>query len=260
MRKIIALNITVLLAQKISWVILRYTACGSFLPNLQNLGAKVSTKIISGQLWRLVTAAFLHVNWRHLMFNSYALYALGSAAEILYGGAAFLSIYISGAIGGNLASLLASTTSSRPSVGSSGAVFALIAAMCVHLERNRRPIGPVARENLRLIALATALNLAGGWLMPSVDGWAHFGGCLFGFLMGIRLVPRVILHRSAESGVVTYVEVRRKQRRSALMAALVAAAVAAIIAMVAGLHVGTWQGVVIMRTASRLLLPEVDVI
>lgn len=249
-----------LLAQKISWILLRYTAYGSLLPNLQKLGAKVSTKIVSGQLWRLLTAAFLHVNWRHLMFNSYALYALGSAAEILYGGAAFLSIYISGAIGGNLASLLASITSSRPSVGSSGAVFALITAMCVHLERNRRPIGPVARENLRLIAIATALNLAGGWLMPSVDGWAHFGGCLFGFFMGIRLVPRVILHRSAESGVVTYVEVRRKRRRSAITAVLVAAAVAALIAMGAGLHLGTWQGAVIIQKTCRSLPSDIEVV
>lgn len=258
MRKIIAINVTVLLVQKISWLLIRFTSYGPLLPNLQMLGAKVSTKIISGQLWRLLTAAFLHVNWRHLMFNSYALYALGSAAEILYGSAAFLSIYLSGAIGGNLASLLASTTSSRPSVGSSGAVFGLIAAMCVHLERNRRPIGPAARENLRLIALATGLNLAGGWLMPSVDGWAHFGGCLFGFFMGVQMVPQVILHRSAESGVVTYVEVRRRGRRPAIVAALITAAIAVLIAMGVGFYVGAWRATIVLQTIPELLSPGLN--
>lgn len=195
------------------------------------MGAKVSTKIVSGQCWRLVTAAFLHVNLRHLLLNSYALYALGSATEIVYGGAPFLSIYMSGAIGGNLASLLASASSARPSVGSSGAVFSLIASMCVHLERNRRPIGPAARENLKLVALATALNLAGGWLMPSVDGWAHFGGCIAGVLMGMRLVPHVVLHRSSETGTITFVEVRRRGRLAAVLAMLVAAGFAALIVL-----------------------------
>lgn len=228
----------VLLFQKLFYLLLRFTPHGALLPNLQTLGAKVSTKILTGQLWRLLTAAFLHVNMRHLLFNSYALYALGSAAEILYGGAAFVSIYVAGAVGGNLASLLASSTSARPSVGSSGAVFSLIAAMCVHLERNRRPIGPAARENLRLVALATALNLAGGWLMPSVDGWAHFGGCLFGILMGVRLVPLVVLHHSGETGVVTFVEVRRRGTRAATVAAVVAVTAAVIVALLLGVAAG----------------------
>lgn len=228
--QIITLNIAVLLLQKLSVLLYYIAPHSSPLPNLQTLGAKVSTKIITGQWWRLLTAAFLHVNLRHLIFNAYALYALGSATEIVYGGASFLSIYVTGAIGGNLASLLASATSARPSVGSSGAVFSLIASMCVHLERNRKPIGPAARENLKLVALATALNLAGGWLMPSVDGWAHFGGCVFGVLMGLRLVPRVILHRSPDTGVVTFVEVRRRGRLTAAVAALAGVGLACLIA------------------------------
>lgn len=256
--KLIGLNVSVLLFQNISQLMLRFMPNLLTPVNLQLVGAKVSTKILEGQVWRLVTAAFLHVSWRHLLFNSYALYALGSAAEILYGGAAFLSLYMSGAIGGNLASLLASTTSSRPSVGSSGAVFSLIAAMCVHLERNRGPIGPAARENLRLVALATALNLAGGWLMPSVDGWAHFGGCLFGVLMGIRLVPQVILHRSSESGIVTYVEVRRRGRRAALIAVLFAATVAVLVTIGLGFRAGSRHSVMFMQMICRLLAPEME--
>lgn len=169
-----------------------------------------------------MTPAVLHVNLRHLFFNSYALFALGSATEILYGSAAFIAIYIAGAIGGNVASVLANVQSSRPSVGSSGAVFALIAAMCVHLDRNRGPIGPVAQEKLRLVVLATLFNLAGGWLMPSVDGWAHFGGVVYGMILAAILAPRVVLHRSEHSGEVTYVEVRRQGTRTAVLAIIMA--------------------------------------
>lgn len=110
--------------------------------------------------------------------------------------------------------------------------------MCVHLERNRKPIGPAARENLKLVALATALNLAGGWLMPSVDGWAHFGGCVFGVLMGARLVPLVVLHRSGATGVVTFVEVRRRGAKAAAVAAVVAVVLAVSVAVLVGIAAG----------------------
>lgn len=178
------------------------------VPSLLSLGAKVSTKVVSGELWRLVTAAFLHVDVGHLLLNSYALFALGSATEILFGSAAFMAIYMGGAVGGNVFSVVASISSSRPSVGSSGGVFALIAAMCVHLERNRAAIGPIARNNLKVALMATVINLIGGWIMPSVDGWAHFGGFMYGVVMATCLVPTVVLHRGHD-GRIRFVEVRR---------------------------------------------------
>lgn len=219
-----------LLVQKIGLLLHVLLPALPYVPNLQALGAKVSTKIVSGQLWRLLTPAFLHVNLRHLLLNTYALYALGSATEILYGSSAFASIYLSGALGGNVASFCANASSTRPSVGSSGAVFALIAAMCVHLDRNRGPIGPLASENLRLVATATLLNLAGGWLMPSVDGWAHFGGCLFGVVTAIKLAPQVVLHRSSHTGRLTFVEVRRQGKRASVFTALAALGLSVAIA------------------------------
>lgn len=230
-KQLIAANMCVVVVQKVMVVMQHFFPRLLQIPSLQSVGAKVSTKIVSGQFWRLITAAFLHVNVRHLLFNMYALYALGSATEILYGSAAFFSIYVGGAIGGNVASLCASAYSPRPSVGSSGAVFALIASMCVHLDRNRAPIGPVARENLRLVGTATLLNLAGGWLMPSVDGWAHFGGCVYGIIMAMWLAPKVVLHRSAETGRLTFVEVRRSGRKASAVVLTAAVAVSIMVAM-----------------------------
>lgn len=207
--QIIVINISVVVCQKMC---MYWTGQGVtsmvVSPSLQTLGAKVSTKILSGELWRLVTAAFLHVNVGHLLLNSYALCALGRATEILFGSPAFMGIYMGGAIGGNMFSVCASIQSARPSVGSSGGVFALIAAMCVHLERNRHAIGPIARGNLRAVVTATIVNLVGGWFMPSVDGWAHFGGCVYGAVMASFLAPKMVLHR-AQDGRVSFVEVRR---------------------------------------------------
>lgn len=204
-----AVNMSLVIFQKAHIFLLR-TKWASFVstPSLLTLGAKVSTKVVSGELWRLVTAAFLHVDIGHLLLNGYALFALGSATEILFGSPAFMAIYMGGAVGGNVFSVLASIQSSRPSVGSSGGVFALIAAMCVHLERNRTAIGPVARSNLKAALMATFVNLVGGWVMPSVDGWAHFGGFMYGVFMATCLVPTVVLHRGHDKRI-RFVEVRR---------------------------------------------------
>lgn len=229
------INVSILVLQRV-YILFGRGHTASVIPNLQLLGAKISTKVVAGELWRLVTAAFLHVNVGHLLMNSYALYALGSATEILFGSAAFVALYFGGALGGNVASVCASIRSSRPSVGSSGGVFALIAAMCVHLERNRTAIGPMARGNLRAVVMATGVNLAGGWIMPSVDGWAHFGGCLFGVAMAMVVAPTVVLHR-AQDGRLSFVEVRRIGTWACWVVWVVVVTIS--IAVVVGLRVAT---------------------
>lgn len=211
------------------------TALMTGVASMQAWGAKVSTKILSGELWRLVTAAFLHVNVGHLALNCYALYALGSATEIVFGSGAFIALYLGGAVGGNMASVVASPASVRPSIGSSGGVYALLGAMCVHLERNRGAIGRnLARGNLRAVLTAMSVNLVGGWLMPSVDGWAHFGGWVYGAAMAVWLVPTVVIHRG-QDGKVTFVEVRRARAWACWMAFVVAFVVA--VAVVAAVRV-----------------------
>lgn len=207
----IAINVSILLVQRL-FEMIAHLWPNVLLPDILRAWAKMSVAIIGhGQMYRLVTAALLHVNVRHAIFNCYAIYALGSAAEILYGAWGFMAIYLMGAVYGNVLSVLIRPTSLRLSVGSSGAIFGLIAAMCVHLEHNREAIGGMARGNLRMVGTAMILNLLGGWVMPLVDGWAHLGGVLAGLVVGGWLVPRMIVHRGAR-GHVTYVEVRRKGR------------------------------------------------
>lgn len=201
---------------------------GIALPSLLQLGSKVSARVLAGEHWRLLTAAFLHVNSAHLALNSYALFALGSATEILFGRAAFMTIYMLGALGGNTCSTIFAPRSPRPSIGSSSGVFALVSAMCIHLYKNRGPIGPLAQQNLRLVATATALNLLAGWLSPRTDGHSHFGGLLAGLLAAAALVPRIVIHWS-EMRRVTFVEVRRAGVTRAAAAFVVGCAAAVVV-------------------------------
>src|SRR5437016_8677676 len=63
-------------------------------------------RILSGkEYYRLVTSAFLHANWRHLLLNMLSLYLFGSNIELFVGTGRFLLIYFGAIIGGSLLSL-----------------------------------------------------------------------------------------------------------------------------------------------------------
>src|SRR3989442_4929370 len=62
--------------------------------------------ILAGKEYhRLVTSAFLHADWGHLLFNMLSLYLFGRAVEFALGPGHFLLIYFGAIVGGNLLSL-----------------------------------------------------------------------------------------------------------------------------------------------------------
>ena len=67
---------------------------------LNEFGDKNTPLILKGQIWRLVTAIFLHANLIHIFFNMFAFVQLGLLVEIYYGWERYLFFYIfSGIIG-----------------------------------------------------------------------------------------------------------------------------------------------------------------
>ena len=57
------------------------------------MGAKVDSYIWSGEIYRLVTAMFLHGGLIHIFFNMYALYSLGYIIEDVFGKKHSIIIY-----------------------------------------------------------------------------------------------------------------------------------------------------------------------
>src|SRR5947207_12086470 len=86
--------------------------------------------VFSGQIWRLLTYAFLHdpYSWQHIVFNMLFLWWFGSDVETIYGTKEFLAFYLVSALLGGLAFLGWSFAQHQVALclGASGAVTAVM--------------------------------------------------------------------------------------------------------------------------------------
>lgn len=144
---------------------------------LVNMGAKVNELINHGQVWRLLTCAFLHGGLLHIAFNMYALKIIGSDVEYAYGRKKYIIIYILSALGGSIFSYTLNEYSI--SVGASGAVFGLLGAMLVYAYKNRGKIGKGYMNNIVQVII---VNIVIGVTMSNIDNFGHLGGLVFGII------------------------------------------------------------------------------
>ena len=130
---------------------------------------------------------FIHIGVFHLLFNLYALYALGPLVEGYYGHVRFLAIYLIAGLFGSLASYAFSPV---PSAGASGAIFGLAGAIIVYFVRYRENFGARGRAILQNMLLIIGINLVFGFTMSGIDNWGHIGGLVGGAVVAFGLVPR----------------------------------------------------------------------
>ncbi|MEZ4662997.1 MAG: rhomboid family intramembrane serine protease [Caldilineaceae bacterium] len=154
---------------------------------LQVFGMKINALIANGQEWRLFTAMFLHIGAFHLLFNLYALYALGPMVEGYFGHWRFAAIYILGGLGGSVASY---AFSANPSAGASGAIFGLAGATTVYFLKYRENFGQRGRAILQNMIVVIAVNLIFGLSTRGIDNWGHIGGLIGGAIVAWGLLPR----------------------------------------------------------------------
>ncbi len=139
-------------------------------------GANYAPLVKSGEIWRILTSAFLHAGIFHLIINMYALHILGSQVENFVGKWNFLSIYLISAISGSLMSIL---FSDFVSVGASGAIFGLSGALLYFGYHYRLYLNDVLKTQILPIIL---INLIIGFMIPAIDISAHIGGLIGGYL------------------------------------------------------------------------------
>ncbi len=164
---------------------------GTDLPALY--GMKINELIVEGQFWRLITPVFLHGSILHIAFNMYALLIFGPGLERFYGHWRYLALYFVSGFAGNVFSFL---FSSAPSLGSSTAIFGLLAAEGVFLYQNRKLFGKGAQRALINLVTIALVNLFIG-LSPGIDNWGHIGGLVGGALFAWFAGPLLTVEQSA---------------------------------------------------------------
>jgi len=127
-----------------------------------------------GWWWTLLTAIYLHGGILHIFFNVMWIRQLGPPVGEIYGPArGFVIFTVSGALGFLLSNLLGAV----PSIGASGSIFGLLAALIVY---GRRTGAQMMTQQLLTWAL---ILFAFGFFMRGINNWAHLGGFVGGWVM-----------------------------------------------------------------------------
>ena len=148
---------------------------------LYHFGANYKPAVVSGEIYRLITCAFLHGSFYHLLFNIYALYIIGNQLESYLGKFKFLAVYLISAISGSLMSCIFCKSLS---VGASGAIFGLLGSLLYFGYHYRLYLSSVIKT--QIIPLIV-LNLIMGFIFPSIDNACHIGGLIGGYLSTMAL-------------------------------------------------------------------------
>jgi membrane associated rhomboid family serine protease len=138
-----------------------------------------SPAVADGQIYRLLTSAFLHYGAMHLLLNMWALYVVGPALEGLLGRARFVALYLLSALGGSVAVYLLAPLDTA-TAGASGAIFGLFGATLVVGRRLRMDVG--------WVVAVIGINLVFTFTIPRISWQGHVGGLIAGLLVACAYV------------------------------------------------------------------------
>ena len=148
------------------------------------------------EYYRLVTSAFLHSGWNHLLWNMVALYLFGRTLEWSLGARDLLLIYFGSVIGGGLLALYVHRHHDYLAYGASGGVSGIIFAYLL--------LFPGAGIQLYFAVPIPGWVYAIGFMVGSfvamkrakdnIGHDAHLGGAIVGLLVAAALHPKAALY------------------------------------------------------------------
>jgi len=131
-----------------------------------------------GWWWTVFTAIYLHGGLLHILFNVLWIRDLAPEVSRVYGPArGFVIFSLAGAAGFVLSNLM----STAPTVGASGSIFGLLAALIVYGRRTGETHVTARYWQFALMMFAF------GFFMSSVNNWAHAGGFAGGWIVATVL-------------------------------------------------------------------------
>ncbi len=174
-KKIVVTKIIMLIC--IIMYIISLFISNNFSEALIILGANQKNLVLKGEIYRLITCAFLHGSLIHLLVNMYSLWIIGSQVETYVGKIKFLIIYLLSAIMGSTFSLI--FIGNSISIGASGAIFGLMGCLLYFGYHYRLYLSSALTNQIIPIIV---LNLVFGFMMTGIDNAAHIGGLIGGYL------------------------------------------------------------------------------
>lgn len=147
-----------------------------------------------------LTAAFLHANILHVVFNLMMLVFCGRPTEAVVGPVGFGLLYLVGAYAAAAAHYLIDPTSLVPMIGASGAISAVLGAYAILFGRNK-----VKVASPKLAMWINALWLLAAWVILNAIVFFTFAGLggaqiavgahIGGFIVGLALANPLLLLR-----------------------------------------------------------------
>eukprot|EP00475_Leptophrys_vorax_P032083 TRINITY_DN4917_c0_g1_i1.p1 TRINITY_DN4917_c0_g1~~TRINITY_DN4917_c0_g1_i1.p1 ORF type:complete len:493 (-),score=109.34 TRINITY_DN4917_c0_g1_i1:31-1509(-) len=163
---------------------------GPSISVLATMGAKITTNIVQQhEWWRLLTSMFLHAGLIHLGLNGIMLARIGVMIEEAFGFWTIGIIYLMSGYSGAVTSSAMNPLS--VGVGASGALYGLVGALLGDFIQNHKLITEGKWMYLLSMILSLLVGLGIG-LLPILDNWAHIGGLVTGFLLGLILLTNNI--------------------------------------------------------------------
>ena len=153
----------------------------------------LNSSALQGEIWRFLSAVFLHGSVAHIVYNLFALLLFGSILEKLIGYKKFLLVFF---VTGILANLI-SVNFYLSSLGASGAIFGIIGALIIV-----RPGVPVWAFGVPMPIFIAGIIWAGGDILGAIGFFtgnpinntgniAHLSGMFFGFIFGALYRRRI---------------------------------------------------------------------
>ena len=160
-------------------------------------GALHRESVLHGEVWRLISAMFLHAGFDHLLGNCLVLYIVGMACEHAVGWRT-ATVYFVGGLGGSMLSVVSSP---GPSVGASGAIFGLAGGLIVFLYRHRDVFYVREKRTGVVLAAWAVYQLVIGLFLPFVDNFAHIGGLIGGAACMWPMKRRMTKEATGQAGL-----------------------------------------------------------
>ncbi len=167
-----------------------FVAAGAWGGRPMSLGQKpieelalFGPSVDNGEIYRVVTSAFLHDGLMHLAFNMWALWVIGPVLERAFGRSRFIGLYTVSLLGGSFGALLVEPRAFT--VGASGAIFGMFGAMAIAQRAVGQSvwaggIGPILGINLFLT-----------FAIPFISVGGHVGGLVAGAATGAVMIPMI---------------------------------------------------------------------